>query len=157
VTTREEGLAPPPGGGAGARSYMRNGEPPLEVDIGFVHETVEEEDDRSLLEDLQALYENGKTYVSAELTFQKTRASFAGEKLKSVAIMGAGAALLGLLALIGLTVGAILSLATLIGPLGATLVVVGILLIVAFLCARAAGKKWADLMSAFTAEERARP
>lgn len=114
-------------------------------------------EDRSLLEDLHALYDDGKTYAAAELTFQKTRAGFVAGKAKSVAIFGAGAALVGLLALIGLTVGAILSLATLIGPLGATLVVVIVLLLVAFLCVRQAAKKWGELMGAFGSGAEKRP
>jgi hypothetical protein len=138
---------------------MQDGEPPLVADIAEVSETETEEaiEDRSLLEDLHALYNDGKTYASAELAFQKTRAGFVARKLQSVAVFGAGAALVALLAAIGLTVGAILSLETLIGPLGATAVVVIVLLIVAFLCARVAGKKWGELMSAFGSGTENRP
>ena len=152
MTGPEERPAPPLRGGAGPRSYMQDGEPPLVADIADVTESDDMQEaieDRSLLEDLHALYADGKTYASAELTFQKTRASFAAGKFKSVAIFGAVAGVVALLAGIGLTVGAILSLATLIGPLAATLVVVALLLLVAFLCGRAAGKKWGELMSAF--------
>lgn len=105
--------------------------------------------DRSLLEDLEALYADGRTYISAEFAFQKSRAGFAAAKAKSVAIFGVAAALVGLLALIGLTVGLIITLAPLIGPLGATLLVVGVLLIVAFLCARRATKALGALTGAF--------
>jgi hypothetical protein len=139
---------------------MQDGEPPLVANIAGVNEIEMEEEaieDRSLLEDLHALYNDGKTYASAELAFQKTRAGFAAGKLKSVAVFGAGAAVVALLAAIGLTVGAILSLETLIGPLGATAVVVIVLLIVAFLCARVAGKKWGELMSAFGSGTENRP
>lgn len=160
MTEPEERLAPPLRGGAGPHSYMQDGEPPLVADIADVSDAEDVQDaieDRSLLEDLHALYEDGKTYASAELTFQKTRAGFAGGKLKSVAIFGAGAAVVALLAAVGLTVGLILSLATLIGPLGATAVVVGLLLIVAFICARMAGKKWGELMTAFGSAAENRP
>jgi VIT1/CCC1 family predicted Fe2+/Mn2+ transporter len=139
---------------------MQDGEPPLVANIAGVNEIEMEEEaieDRSLLEDLHALYNDGKTYASAELAFQKTRAGFAAGKLKSVVVFGAGAAVVALLAAIGLTVGAILSLETLIGPLGATAVVVIVLLIVAFLCARVAGKKWGELMSAFGSGTENRP
>jgi len=105
--------------------------------------------ERSLLEDLGAAWEDGKTYVSAEVAFQKTRASYAGTRLKSVAIFGVAAAFVAVLALIGLTVGMILSLATLVGPLAATLIVVAVLLLVAFLCARVAGRNWRELSGAF--------
>lgn len=109
--------------------------------------------DRSLLGDLEAAWQDGKTYVAAELAFQKTRARFATAKLKSVVIYGVAAAFLAVLALIGLTVGAILSLATLVGPLAATLIVVAVLLLVAFALARRAGGSWAALSNAFSSEE----
>lgn len=144
----DERLAPA-GGEAGAGDT--SGSPyPYERTADISGALEEGYEDRSLLEDLQALYADGRNYASAELTFQKTRASFAAQKGKSLAIFGAGAALAGLLALIGLTVGAILTLATLIGPLAATLVVVGILLLVAFLFARRAAGKWKELSSAFS-------
>lgn len=108
--------------------------------------------DRSLLADLQAAWQDGKTYAAAELAFQKTRAQFATAKLKGVVIHGAIAAFVAVLALIGLTVGAILSLATLVGPLAATLIVVAILLFVAFIFAKRAGRNWTALMGAFTSE-----
>jgi hypothetical protein len=156
VTDPDELLAPPLRGGAGSRGPLNEAAPrdPAEFDAASDGEMYE---DRSLLEDLHALYEDGKTYAAAELTFQKTRASFVADKAKSLAIFGGAAALTGLLALIGLTVGAILSLATLIGPLAATLVVVGVLLIVAFLCARKAGGKLRALMSAFGSGSEKRP
>jgi hypothetical protein len=157
VTEPEERLAPPVRGEVGSRDPSLGGglsDPAGLTAVPGMEEAVE---DRSLLEDLHALFEDGKTYASAELTFQKTRASFAIGKFKSVAIFGAGAALVALLAAIGLTVGMILSLATLIGPLAATLVVVGVLLIVAFLCARVAGRKWGELMGAFGSGAENRP
>jgi hypothetical protein len=107
--------------------------------------------DRSLLEDLEALYADGRTYLSAEIAFQQSRAAYVGAKAKSAAIFGVAAALLALLALIGLTVGLIITLAPLIGPLGATLLVVAVLLIVAFLCVRRATKALSALTGAFAA------
>jgi len=153
VTEPEERLAPPLRGEAGSRAPAHGGLANDLDGLTAVPGTEEAVEDRSLLEDLHALFEDGKTYASAELTFQKTRATFAIGKIKSVAIFGAGAALMGLLAAIGLTVGMIMSLATLIGPLAATLVVVGVLLIVAFLCARVAGKRWGEMMGAFSSGE----
>ena len=157
MTEPEERLAPPLGSEAGSRSALRDGAPHELAGVTAVPGAEDGVEDRSLLEDLHALYDDGKTYASAELTFQKTRASFAAGKMKSVAIFGAGAALMGLLAAIGLTVGLIMALATLIGPLGATLVVVGVLLIVAFVCVRSAGKKWGELMGAFGSGAENRP
>lgn len=157
MTEPEERLAPSTRGEAALRKALHGGQPRV---VAGGHEAVEAEEefeDRSLLEDLQALYEDGKTYAAAELTFQKTRASFAGDKIKSVAVFGVGAALAGLLALIGLTVGMIITLTPLIGPFGATLLVVGVLLIAAFLCARRAGQAWGKIMSAFGSGAENRP
>jgi len=106
--------------------------------------------DRSLLNDIEAAWQDGKTYVAAELAFQKTRARFATAKLKFVVIYGVAAAFVAVLALIGLTVGAIMSLATLVGPLAATLIVVAVLLLVAFILAKRAGQSWAALSGAFS-------
>ncbi|WP_347303825.1 phage holin family protein [Croceibacterium sp. TMG7-5b_MA50] len=102
-----------------------------------------------MLSDLEAAWTDGKTYVAAELAFQKTRARFATAKLKTVVVFGAAALFVVVLALIGLTVGSILSLATLIGPLAATLVVVALLLLVAFILARRASASWAAVSKAF--------
>lgn len=109
--------------------------------------------DRSLLSDIEAAWQDGKTYASAELAFQKTRARFATAKLKSVVIYGVAAAFVAVLALIGLTVGAIISLATLVGPLAATLIVVAILLLAAFILAKRAGRNWTSLSGAFSSGE----
>ena len=109
--------------------------------------------DRSLLSDLEATWQDGKTYVAAELAFQKTRLRFVTTKLKSVVIFGIAAAFLAVLALIGLTVGAIISLATIVGPLAATLIVVAVLLFVAFVLAKRAGRNWAALAGAFSSGE----
>lgn len=100
------------------------------------------EPERSLLEDVEALIEDGKTYLEAELAFQKSRAAYVAQGAKGIAAFGALAAGLAVLALIGLTVGLILALTPLITAWGATAVVVGALLIGAGLCVRAALTRW---------------
>ncbi len=84
--------------------------------------------ERSLADDVNALIDDGKTYVEAELAYQKTRLSFAAGNGKS----GIGFVLAALgflhLALIGLVVGGIFALAPVIGPVWAMLAVVGTLL-----------------------------
>ena len=107
-----------------------------------------EEPDRSLLEDVEALIEDGKTYLEAELAFQKTRAAFVAQGAKGIAGLGALAAGLAVLALIGLTVGLILALTPLITAWGATAVVVGALLIGAWLCVRSGLKRWRGISAA---------
>ena len=109
----------------------------------------EDDDDvRSLREDVAALIDDGKTYLEAELNFQKTRAAFVADRAKAAVVFGAVAALLGFLALIGLTVGAIIALTPALTAWGASALVVALLLVGAFLAVRAAGKRWSRLMAA---------
>lgn len=82
----------------------------------------------SLMEDLDALFSDGKTYLQAEVTYQKSRAGYAANRLKWTAIYGAAAFALLHLALIGLTVGLVIALTPLTGPWIATGIVVALLL-----------------------------
>jgi len=102
----------------------------------------------SLADDVKALVEDGKTYLEAELQFQKSRAAFALDRGKSGAVYGLGAAAVLHLALIALVVGAIFALTPLITAWGATAVVVGVLLIAAILLGLAAKRRFARLTSA---------
>jgi hypothetical protein len=77
------------------------------------------------------LVDDSRTLVSAEIALYKARAGERVSAYKSAAVFFAAAGVLALGAFVALLVGLILSLATLIGPLGATGVVVGIVLIVA--------------------------
>lgn len=104
--------------------------------------------DRSLLEDVEALIDDGKTYLEAELAYQKTRAAYVADKAKGALIYGAVAAAFAFLALIGLTVGLIISLTPILTPWGASALVVALLLTGAIVAARVAGRRWNKLMSA---------
>ena len=103
---------------------------------------------RSLRDDVAALIDDGKTYLEAELVFQKTRAAFVANGAKGAVVFGAIAALLGFLALIGLTVGLIIALTPYLTAWGASGLVVALLLIGAFVAVRAAAKRWNRLMGA---------
>jgi len=116
-----------------------------------------EGEERSLLDDVRALIDDGKTYFEAELGFQKTRAAFVADRAKSTMVFGAIAALLGLLALVGLTVGSIIALTPLLTAWGASALVVTILLVAAALAARAAGRKWSSLMRAISGDPEETP
>ena len=86
---------------------------------------------RSFAEDLEALLENGRTYLEAEYAYQKSRASFAASSgLRGVVLVVAALAFVHL-ALIALVVGITIALMPLIGPFGATFAVAGVLLAVA--------------------------
>lgn len=108
---------------------------------------------RSLLEDVEALIDDGKTYLEAELAFQKTRAAFVGDRAKSAIAFGAAALLFVSLALVGLTVGSIIALTPLLTAWGATAAVVGLLLFATLLAALAARGSVKGLMSAFASDE----
>jgi Flp pilus assembly protein TadB len=88
--------------------------------------------DRSLVDDVRRLVETGRTLAEAEIAYQKARAGYAGAQAKVIAIQGALAAVLVFFALMGLTFGLILGLSAYVGPFGATAIVVGTLLVIAF-------------------------
>lgn len=77
------------------------------------------------------LVDDSRTLVSAEVALYKAKAGERVAAYKSAIVLFAIAGVLALAALIALLVGLILSLATLIGPLGATAVVVGVVLVLA--------------------------
>jgi len=124
--------------------------PPVEgsgdYGVGVDHEA------RSLLEDVRALIDDGKTYLEAELGFQKTRAAFVADRTKSAVAFGAAALLFVFLALIGLTVGAVIALTPLLTAWGATAAVVGTLLFATLLAALAVRRSVKSLMGAFASD-----
>lgn len=77
------------------------------------------------------LVDDSRVLVSAEIALYKAKAAERVAAYKSAGIFFVAAGVLALAALIALLVGLILSLATLIGPLGATAVVVGVVLLIA--------------------------
>ncbi len=117
--------------------------PPLEDAPEDAEETL-----RSLREDVEALIADGRTYLQSELLYQKTRAAFVADRGKSALVYGAAGALLGLLALIGLTVGLIIALTPHLTAWGASALVVGLLLLGAGLAVRTAMARWTSLMGA---------
>ena len=112
-------------------------------------------DERSLIDDVEVLIEDGKTYLEAELNYQKTRALFAGDRAKGVAIYGLAALIFAWMALIGLTIGLIFALTPPLGAWGATAVVVVAWLLVAGFAARAAAARWRALVGSFGGDEAA--
>ena len=106
---------------------------------------------RSLIDDVEVLIEDGKTYLEAELNFQKTRAQFVGERAKGVALYGLLGMMFAWMALIGLTIGLIFALTPSLGGWGATGVVVAIWLVIAGVAFRVAAGRWRALVSSFEA------
>ena len=104
----------------------------------------------SLTDDLAALIEDGQTYVTAELAYQKARLSFASAQGKAGAALLLSAVGMIHLALIALVVGLVIVLAPHLTPLGATIAVAFALLVAALLFGLAARKRIAALSRAFT-------
>ena len=104
-----------------------------------------------------ATYEALATYLETELVYQKTRAAFVADRAKGAVVYGAIAAALAVLALIGLTVGLIIALAPLLTAWGSSAVVVGALLLGAFVFVRLASKRWSSLMQAIEASAEREP
>ena len=109
-------------------------------------------EDRSLIDDVEVLIEDGKTYLEAELNYQKTRALFVGDRFKGVALYGLVGFVFAWMALIGLTIGLIFALTPSLGGWGATGAVVAVWLLFAVIALRAAAGRWRDLIASFDAE-----
>jgi uncharacterized membrane protein YqjE len=92
----------------------------------------------ALREDVTALVEDARTYASAEIAFQKTRAALVGKHGSRALLMLVLALVLLHIALIALSVGAVIALAPLVTIWGAIAIVVGVLLIGVVLLLRAA-------------------
>ncbi|WP_114519895.1 phage holin family protein [Altererythrobacter sp. ZODW24] len=105
--------------------------------------------DGSIIEDVKATIDDGKTYLQAEIGFQKTRAAYAAGEGKRAAGLGLAALACLHLALIGLVVGLIFGLSPLLTPLGATAAVVGTLLAFVVIFALLAGKRASNAAKAF--------
>ncbi|QZH74758.1 MAG: phage holin family protein [Erythrobacter sp.] len=101
-----------------------------------------------MVDDFEALIDDGRTYFEAELTYQKSRAGFVANRLKLAIVFGVVAAFFAVLATIGLTVGLIIALTPLISAWGATAVVVLAWLLIAYLLVRRASGAWAELSAA---------
>ncbi|MCB2066755.1 MAG: phage holin family protein [Erythrobacter sp.] len=111
---------------------------------------------RSIADDIGTLIEDARTYLDAELSYQKSRAGFVADRLKRTLAMGALAACILVFALFGLIFGLILALTPLLTAWGATAVVVLAMLIVAWLLLRKAGAAWNQMLAAMkdNSEER---
>lgn len=97
---------------------------------------------RSLVDDVRALVEDGRTLVEAELAYQKSRAAVAGAGAKGVLGWGALALALTFFMLMALVIGVLLGLSSILGPWAATAIMVSALALLAGLCALVASRRW---------------
>ena len=109
--------------------------------------------DHSLIDDVKAMIDDGRTYVEAELHFQKSRAKFLSGRVGRAAVLGGIAALSAVLALVALTVGLVIGLTPILTIWGATAVVILLWLIVLGICAIKLRTLSKQLSAAFSEEE----
>jgi hypothetical protein len=141
---KDEDFAPLPGAGQVRVPAPPDGEPVS------AEERVEA---RSLLEDLETLIDDGKTYLEAEANYQKSRALYIADSLPGIALNGAVAAALAFIALIGLTVGLIIALAPYLTAWGSSALLVGLEFVLALYFARKAAVRWNAIMAALGKED----
>lgn len=94
--------------------------------------------ERSLVEDVRALVEDGKLLAEAEIDFHKKRASYAANAAKGIGARFAAAAVFAFFALMALVVGLVLALGQVITYWGSTAVVTAVLAIIAIVLAKGA-------------------
>ncbi|QWC55688.1 phage holin family protein [Erythrobacter sp. 3-20A1M] len=107
---------------------------------GVSDEAMESESDRevpygSLRDDMESLYEDSRTYLEAEVAFQKSRLAYAAHHTRSAAFYGLCAMAFLHLALLGLVVGLIIALRPYLGAFGA----MGLMVALMFLFTAIAG------------------
>ncbi len=105
--------------------------------------------DGSLSDDIAALIDDGRTYVEAEIAFQRTRLAVTADHGKSGLILGICAFAVLHLALVALVVGAIFALTPHLTALGATAMVVGMLLAAGLILGVKAKNRFSRLIEAY--------
>lgn len=115
---------------------MDNDAPPL------VKEAAGDAAERSLVDDVRQLAEDGRTLLEAELAYQKSRAAVAGASAGGIAGWGALALALVFFALMALVMGLLLALAPSLGGWLAMVVVVAGLLAAAAASGWVAARRW---------------
>ena len=103
--------------------------------------------ERSLVDDVRQMVDDGRTLLEAELAYQKSRAMVAGQGAKGIAGWGALA--------LALVMGLLLALSELVGGWIAMAVVVLGLLLAAGLSAMAAGRRWKRMSAQLSDAEQA--
>lgn len=103
----------------------------------------------SLVDDVAALVSDSRNFVQAEIEFQKTRLAFAANRSKSALLSGLFALAFVHLALIALVVGLLIALIPHLTAWGATAVVVGLLLLGAYLLIARMSRSTREIGEAF--------
>ena len=111
--------------------------------------------ERSLVEDIKDLASDGRTFLEAELAYQKSRAAVAGAGAKGIAGWASLALALVFFALMALVLGVLLGIAEFIGIWAATGVTVLLVLSAAGLAGLAASRRWQRMRAALLDEPKA--
>ena len=94
--------------------------------------------DEGVREVLARLYADGRAYAAAEADKQKLRVGIIGAGIRNAAIFGVVALMLAFASIVALLVGLTIALSQLVAPIWATLIVVGVALLVVLLLLLAA-------------------
>lgn len=113
-------------------------------------ESEEALENRSLVEDVRSLVEDGRVALQAELSFQKSRLALCGKEGRKLVIFAIGGLLLSFFTLVALTVGLLLALIPAVNAWGATGIVTGVFVIALAVCLFGALRSWRKIRSAFT-------
>lgn len=111
--------------------------------------------ERSLVEDIKDLASDGRTFLEAELAYQKSRAAVAGAGAKGIAGWASLALALVFFALMALVLGVLLGIAEFIGIWAATGATVLVVLSAAGLAGLAANRRWQRMRAALLDEPKA--
>ncbi|MEP0191074.1 MAG: hypothetical protein ABJP70_10650 [Erythrobacter sp.] len=107
----------------------------------------------SLVEEAAALIDDGKTYLEAELAFQKTRAGIAGKSAAKAAVFAIIAIILLHIAFLALAVGLVIALEPLVTIWGAIGIVFGGLLLLVLLLLFGAARNGLRIAAMFAGDK----
>lgn len=130
---------------------------PGAIDLPDDHDGLEAEDvgpAHSLTDDLGALLDDGRTYLEAEVAYQKSRGAFIADRAKGVVAFGLGAFGFLHLALVAATVGAVLALIPIVGPWIATGIVTVALVVAGAVMLRLLKRRFDEIRAAFMEESK---
>lgn len=106
-------------------------------------------DNRSLIDDVKSLVDDGRVALQAEVNFQKTRLALCGKEGRNLVIFAVAGLLLSFFTLVALTVGLLLALIPAVSAWGATGIVTGVFIVALVVCLLGALRSWRKIRSAF--------
>lgn len=123
-------------------------DPQAELDAKVAQADQHAPDDDSIKANFARLMASGRELASAELDWAKAKAMIVANALRRGLVLAVLALMLLLFGIAVLTAAAIIALAPLVGWLGATLIVAGLLFVLALILGLAAKRSFAGLSNA---------